>query len=173
MLLAALIVAMQAAAATPRPSPKAVGVCDILAEDPARFNGKIVSVRGRLEATQEGTWLTGECKTHLVAKGLTWGNMLWVDVDASDEGVERSWRTISDKLGRLHADIRRDKIRVTIVGRLETRKSMDDAVYQMPYGPSKVGFGHMGAAPAEIDVISVQDVAVEHPSRNAKLPPKN
>jgi hypothetical protein len=172
MLLAALIVAMQAAAATPRPL-KAVSVCDILAEDPARFNGKIVSIRGRLEATQEGTWLTGDCKTHLITKGLTWGNLLWVYVDDSDEDIERSWRTITDTLSHLHADTQRDKILVTINGRLETRKSMDDAVYQMPYGLSKVGFGHMGAAPGEIDVISVQDVTIEHPSRNARPKPKN
>jgi len=157
MILAAAILAMQAAATVP---PQTLSVCEVLAEDPARFNGATLSIKGRLQATQEGTWLTGDCKTHPVTKGLSWGNILWVYVDDSDEDVERSWRTISDKLTRLHADIQRDKILVTIVGRLETRRSMDDAVYQMPYGPTKVGFGHMGAAPAEINVLSVRDVTV-------------
>lgn len=45
---------------------------------------------------------------------------------------------------------------------------MEDAVYQMPYGPSKVGFGHLGTAPAEINVISVRDVMIVHPQHNAK-----
>jgi hypothetical protein len=66
-----------------------------------------------------------------------------------------------EKLNRLHADITRDKVRVTIVGRLETRLSMNDEVVQMPYGLRKAGFGHMGDSPAEINVISIEDVAVE------------
>lgn len=157
MFWAAAIIAMQAAATMPS---KTLSVCEVLAEDPARFNGETLSIRGQLQATQEGTWLTGDCKTHLITKGLSWGNILWVYVDDSDEDIERSWSTISDKLTRLHVDIQRDKVLVTIIGRLETRKSMDDAVYQMPYGPTKVGFGHMGAAPAEINVLSVREVTV-------------
>ncbi len=168
-LIIAVIIAIHAAMAAPRPDT--LSVCDLIPDDPTKHNGEIVSVRGSLEATQEGTWLAGECNNRLVTKGVTWGNILWVYVDSSDEKIDRSWRLISDKLSRLHAHIDTDLIWVTIVGRLETRKSMDDAIYQMPYGPAKVGFGHLGAAPAEIDVISVQEVTVERRS-NAKKTPK-
>ncbi|HLG96092.1 MAG TPA: hypothetical protein VKX49_07255 [Bryobacteraceae bacterium] len=49
---------------------------------------------------------------------------------------------------------------VTLVGRLETRASMGDAVVQMPYGLARAGFGQ-GDAPAQIDVTSVEDVTIE------------
>jgi hypothetical protein len=168
MFLAIQILLMQAAANAATSSARTLSVCDVLADDPTRLNGQVLSVRGMVEATEEGSWLIGTCKTHLVTKGLTWANIIWIYVDHADEDAEHSWGTISTKASQLHADLRRDKIWVTIVGRLETRKSMEDAVYQMPYGPSKVGFGHLGAAPAEIDVISVRDVTIVPPQHNAK-----
>jgi hypothetical protein len=75
-----------------------------------------------------------------------------------------------EKLNQLHADMGRDKIQVTIVGRIETRASMDDEVVQMPYGLRRAGFGHMGGSPAEINVISIDDVAIE--PRPASKPPR-
>lgn len=167
MFLAIQILLMQAAVSAPTPLARTLSVCDVLADDPARLNGQVLSVRGTVVATEEGSWLTGTCKTHLVTKGLVWGNIIWIYVDQADQEAEHSWGTISTKARQHHADLRRDKIWVTIVGRLETRKSMKDAVYQMPYGPSKVGFGHMGAAPAEINVISVRYVVIVPPTQNA------
>ena len=37
----------------------------------------------------------------------------------------------------------------------------------MPYGLGKFGFGHMSDAPAAIHVMSVRDVTVDRPSRDA------
>jgi hypothetical protein len=34
-------------------------------------------------------------------------------------------------------------------------------VVQMPYGLARAGFGHLGAAPAELNVITVKEVGVE------------
>ena len=143
-----------------------LSVCDVIANDPTKLNGKVIKVRGLLGGTDEGTWLMEECNTHLVTKGLTWENDLSVYVDASDESIARSWERMGAELRRLRADTTRDKVWVTIVGRLETRASMEDEVAQTAHGLVKVGFGHMSGSPAEINVLSVQDITVERrPSR--------
>jgi hypothetical protein len=141
-------------------SATTVSVCDVLAHDPVALNGKILRVRGNLAATDEGTWLIDECQTHLITKGLTWGDTLSIYVNESDQDILRSWEQMSENLKQLGAYIGRDKIWVTVVGRLETRASMDEEVVQMPYGPRRAGFGHMGDAPAELNVIAVEDVTI-------------
>jgi hypothetical protein len=159
-----VVIAMQAGDS--QRSRITMSVCDVLTDDPTKLNGRVISVRGVLGATDEGMWLSGECKTHLVTKGLAWGNDLSVYVPAAEENVARSWDRLSDNLKRRHADIKRDRIWVTIVGRLETRKSIEDEVVQTPHGLSRAGFGHLGGSAAEINVISVEDVVVERRSQN-------
>jgi len=140
---------------------KPLTVCDVLSPDPTRFNGKWIALRGYLEGTDEGVWLAGECATHLVTKGLTWGNYISIWVVESDRSATRSWERLQKRLQRLHADGTKTRVWVTLGGRLETRATMDDAVVQMPYGLMRAGFGHMGASPAELDVVSVRDISVE------------
>jgi hypothetical protein len=137
-----------------------LSVCDVVTHDPTPLNGKLLSVRGRLAGTGEGFWLIGECKEHLVTKGLTWGSDIAVAMDGA-ESATRSWDNMLGRIKDLHADLNRDKILVTISGRLETRGSLNDEVVQMPYGLRKAGFGHMGDSIAQVDVISVEDVVVE------------
>ncbi len=171
-VLLSSVIAVQwlVATTTPARSAETFSVCDVLADDPTKLSGKVVSVRGLLGVTNEGIWLVGECKTHLVTKGLEWGNDLSVYVPAADDRAARSWEQMSNKLKRLHADLRRDRVWVTIIGRLETRQSMDDEVVQMPYGLRRAGFGHMGDSPAEINVVSIEDVSVER--RRGAVPKK-
>jgi hypothetical protein len=132
-----------------------------LTRDPTRLNGNIVKVRGYLAATDHGNFLGGECKAHLVTRGLAWGNLLSLHIDPAHPGVIRSWKSFSVQLTRLHADPRRDGVWVTVVGRLETRASMDDEVIERPWGLQKAGFGHMGGCAAEIDVLSLEGVVIE------------
>jgi hypothetical protein len=166
MIVLAIVIALQAASSErPVRVPMTLSVCDVLADDPTKLNGKVTKVKGLLGGTDEGTWLTAECTTHLVTKGLAWGNDLSVYIDGSDQKTLRSWEKVGQKLKQLRANLGQDRIWVTIVGRLETRASMDDEVVQMPYGMARAGFGHMGGTPAEINVISVEDVRVERKSR--------
>jgi hypothetical protein len=160
-ILIAFVLAIQAGNGTePKPVPL-LNICDVISNDPTKLNGKVIKVRGLLGGTDEGIWLVGECKTHLVTKGLTWGNDLSVYVDESDEAVARSWEKLGQQLRQLHADTRRDRVWVTNIGRLETRASMDDEVVKTEHGLVRVGFGHMSGSPAEINVISVEDVKLE------------
>jgi hypothetical protein len=143
-------------------------VCDLLAGDFTKLNTKVVRVRGLLGGSDEGTWLSSECKTHPVTKGLSWGNNLSVYVDMTDDRTARSWNAMNQKLKSLHADLVQDRVRVTVVGRLETRESLDALVVDMPNGLRRAGFGHLGAAPAEINIITVEDIVVEPRSPSVK-----
>lgn len=143
-------------------------ICDLLHDDPTKLNGKVIKLRGLLAITEEETSLMDECEAHLVTKGLSWGNTVSVSVDASDKDSLRSWEKIGEKLRVLRADLEHDKVWVTVIGRIETRASMDDEVVRRPYGFAKAGFGHLGEAPAEIKMISVESVEVERP--RAKKP---
>ena len=149
------------AAATSAPKPTTV--CEILADDPTKLKGKVLSVRGVLAGTDEGLWLRDRCETHLVTKGMVWPDQLSVYVDGQDESVMRSWSGLLAEEKRQHVNYPQDKVWVTILGSLETRGSMSDEVAQMPYGLARAGFGHMGSSAAEINVISVGDVVVERP----------
>jgi hypothetical protein len=177
MILLTLLMAMQVAPGSPpAKAPNVLSVCDVLLNDPTRLNGKAVRVRGYLTWDAHGESLGGDCKSHLVTKGLAWANYISVYVDAADEGISRSWEQIRTAGRRLHVDWERDRVWVTIVGRLETRPTMDDAVVQRPYGLARAGFG-MGGEPAEINVISVEDIKVERgpidPSRFDVQPPQD
>jgi hypothetical protein len=166
-MLLATIAVMHWLFARPVAPPKAISVCEVLAGDPSRRNGEVVRVRGLYGGTDEGIWLVGECTTHLVTKGLSWGNDLSIYVDVSDKGIAGSWKQMLHRLKQLHAGPTRDRIWVTIVRRIETKPSMDDEVVQMSYGLAKAGFGHLGGSPAEINVLAVVDVTLEANSSKA------
>ena len=162
--------AMQVAEQKPTQLSTPLTVCDILAEDPTKWNGKVVSVRGLFTRSDEGMWLFEECKKHLVTKNLAWSNTLWLEFDTSDQKFRNSWDCMLAELDRLHARIDRDRVWMTLVGRLETRPTMDDAVVQMPYGPMRAGFGHMGGSPAAFNVLSVEDVKLEKSQNKRQRP---
>ena len=165
MLQVLIVLAVQAEARSEPPkSFKTLSVCEVIANDPTKLNGQVVKIRGMLGSTDEGMWLLEEYETHLVTKGVTWGNSLSVYVDLSDKTIARSWEKMGAKLTTLHADTRGNRVWVTVIGRIETRASMDDEVLSGPYGLAKAaGFGHLGGSPAEINVLSVQDTSVERP----------
>ena len=140
-----------------------LSVCDVLRGDPTKLNGSIVSVRGVIEITDEGKWLVDDCSDHLVTQGVVWPNALWLTTDDTDERAMKSLDEMWAKLRRMHANLQRDRVWVTFTGHLRTRGSMDDEVYPGPNGRLvRVGFGHLGAAPAEIIVEKADGLVVEH-----------
>ena len=158
---AALIIFHSCISAEPARLLPILSVCEVLSSNPTKFNGKTISVRGRLESGYHGTWLAGDCKSHLVTQGLAWGNDISVYADLAYENIAHSWERLGRTLKQLHADLHRDKVLVTIVGRLDTRDSLNDMVVQTPHGLARAGYGQGGDSAAEIDVLSVNDVAVE------------
>ncbi len=162
LIFSAALIAMQLSHPSRLAPPIKLSICELLVDDPTRFNGKVIFVRGHLVGTDEGIWLAGDCKNHLVTKGYTWGDVLWIYIDPSDRNVMRSWQRMSEKIKRLNGNVQGGGVYLTIVGGLETRSSMDEEVGLGPDGPRPVGFGHLNGAPAEINVISVTDVTVAH-----------
>ena len=162
MISLVVLLAMQAAdRREPGKSNVTLSVCNVLAHDPTILNGKIIRIKGYVGGTDEGTWLMGDCQTHLVTKGLTWGNDIAWYINLAEEKTARSWERYAKKLKRLRPDWQHDRIWVTVAGRLETRRTMDDPVVQTPYGLARVGFGHLSSSPAEIDVMSIETIDVE------------
>ena len=84
------LMAMQGAGGDKLQPLTTLTVCDVLASDPTRLNGKVIKVRGILAETDEGIWIIDKCKKHLATKGLEWRDALSVYVDSSDEGISRS-----------------------------------------------------------------------------------
>src|SRR5579884_1296257 len=73
------------------PSAGVLSVCEVLNKDPTSLNGRVLSIRGVLGVTDEGTWLWGDCKTHLVIEGVEWANAISVYLDASDDSSKQSF----------------------------------------------------------------------------------
>lgn len=155
-----MLIALQAAATQPHQSGT-LSVCDVLTDDFTKLNGRRLSVRGLIGGTDEGIWLTGDCRSEIVAGGLRWSKHLWIEFGGQDKRAVRSWTAMLQKMRAAGADWTRDRIWATIIGPLETRGSMYDMVTQGPDGPRRAGFGHMGGAPAAMEVVEVRDVVVE------------
>ena len=101
---------------------KPLSVCEALRDDPTVLNGKVIAVRG------------GDCRKRFITNGVSWPNT-WIESAETDEKAERAFGLLSDRLKKMHADPKQDRIWVTFVGRLETRQSMSDAVVSGPDGP--------------------------------------
>ena len=147
ILLLPLLFALQAR--TSDLSTKAVSVCEVLANDPTKRNGRVIKVRGILDQTDEGVWLNGECKDRLVTKGIVWGNNLSVYVDWSDASVSRSWARMGVQARETTRRCRPWQNMGYRRRGLETRRSMNDEVLETLHGLVKIGFGHLGGSPAE------------------------
>jgi len=166
MLAIALLIAVlsQTAGESPTGPPARYStVCEVLKDDPVRLNGSVISVRGILSISDEGAWLFGDCEKHLVTRGVTWSNVLWLETDETDAQAVRSVKNMWKRIRTLHADPRNDSVYVTLVGRLETEASMNAAIVPRMDGTlARAGFGHLGAAPAQIVIQKATDITVVH-----------
>ena len=92
-MLILILFALRAQIATPAAEPSGVvSVCEMVANDPTKLNGKVVAVRGMLVTTEEGDWLGSKgCDRHLVTKGLSWPSILEVQLDDSNS-ARQSWK---------------------------------------------------------------------------------
>lgn len=140
------------------PRPRVLSVCDVL-QNPARLRGRVLSIRGFAVATEEGSWLGGDCRDHLVTKGLTWPNTIWLLVTGGTDfaGLERIRKQISRERSSSA-----DRVWITYVGMLETKSSIEEEVgLDDKGGPHRLGFGHLNDAPAQLDVRTAKDVVIE------------
>jgi hypothetical protein len=133
--------------AAPQTAEKAaISVCTVLANR-LRFNGELISVRGYEESTDEGSWLKGDCKTHITTDGRRWPNLIWLTLSHRDALHEIPFQTNMDALRRFGdrtAAAARSghkyRVRVTYEGMFETEGDQDIGGSEV--GPNHgVGFG--------------------------------
>jgi hypothetical protein len=167
MRLALLLVAFYLFAAPRKPEITAISVCTALA-DRIRLNGKIISVRGYEESTDEGSWLKGDCKTHVTADGHDWPDLIWLSISHRDTLDTIPFQTDVNALHRF-GDITAKAARsghkyrawVTYEGMFETEGDLQIGGDKV--GPSfGVGFGHLNGAPAQLVIKTVRDLKIQY-----------
>jgi len=142
-------------------------VCEILSQR-MDYNGKLVSIRASIHSTDEGVWLDGKnCPGLITSDQYAWPSMIAVqtadakDFTSSYEGL----RKLGPKLKRLGWRGPETCIIWTYTGVFETRATYAKKSY--PNGSSiYIGFGHLGAAPAQLLWKTADDVNVD-PNCNA------
>ncbi len=159
---------------------KAISVCDVI-KDPLRYNGKMVAVRGYLAQTDEGAWLAeDDCPEPLKAvSGFTYRNLIWLQSAESPLALHRVDFTLDEKaLEQVFRQAERlnrgpkDRLRITYVGLLETWGNIRSCTFIGGDGKEHPGgFGHLGAAPAQLLVKTAKDPEVV-PYRSEEPPEK-
>jgi hypothetical protein len=133
------------------------------------YDGQVVRLRDTKSETSEGGWLEGtSCPGAVVTDGFVWPSVVFLQT--SRAGVFRlhkseitydlaSEERASQKYARLKARLPDRCIRWTYIGMFETRQDWSQSKLTYADGTSKfAGFGHLGYAPAQIIVRSVEDV---------------
>lgn len=92
---------------------KPLSACDVLENDPVVLNGRVISVRGIYEGTDDGAWLGGDCRKRLVTDGVSWPNIISIGSAGTAEKAERTFGQLSDTPKRMHTDPEHDRVWVT------------------------------------------------------------
>ena len=147
-------------------------VCEVLSH-PLLYDGQLVRVRGRVNGSDEGAWLVGdECPGVFVTNEQhVWPSTIFLATPSStSSGRTRlhsidfeldpvSERIADSKYRQLRTHIPDKCIAWTYIGLFETRRDWAEAQVVYPNGTTKIiGFGHLGAAPSQIILKSVDDV---------------
>lgn len=147
---------------------RAQSVCEIVT-NLDRYSGKLVTVRARIQSDVD-VWLAADdCKTAIRVGELGFDNLIavaWPNspiVKLKGPNVEFPYDAASGD--RLEAalgsrDIHTQKLYANIVGMIVTRVPPLALVINRPGGPVRVGFGHLGAAPAQIIVKEISNIEV-------------
>jgi hypothetical protein len=137
------------------PTLRPLTVCEVL-RDLSSYSGKIIAVRGRWVASDEGRWLSGErCPARLTTEGFVWPDLIYLE--ESGAVFERNLAAFleggagasAEKVALEMADQTSRAVCVTVIGRLMTRSKLE----VVPGGDGKLrgyGFGHLNAAPAQL-----------------------
>lgn len=151
-------------------APTAVSVCEVLSK-PLAFDGRIVTISGVEEGTDEGLWLAGDCPTHWVTEGQAWPSVIALTMPNVPAPLRihsvdfkfdiESERRLKLKLESLLAAAPKKCIAFTYTGLFETREDWSRARLTYPDGTSKLaGFGHLGEAPGQLLLKSADDVSL-------------
>lgn len=148
-----------------RRKPTVFPICDLFQNLP-QWRGKRIAVRAESVSTMEGYWLTGQCKGGFVTNGYRWPVSLDFAGPAYDSGeiasLVAAHQPSSPAKGEDQFRGRYSVVRTaTYVGRLRMHDQYI-AVCRKWGDWHTLGFGHLGAAAAELIVDTVSDVELTH-----------
>jgi hypothetical protein len=165
LLIAVLAVAWIQSVGAQQPTLTVVDACEVL-HDPARFNGKVVAIRGINDPEAHGAYLKADgCEGVLPNDRFKWQPVIFVSLSENQMASKgRDVRTFVRASEQLAAAIRSQvqlkgngakiaRVKLTYVGLFETRAD----IAKRPGD----GFGPLNAAPAQMYVDEVRDVLVE------------
>jgi len=151
---------------------KTITVCELL-QDPTKYNGKTIALRGEYSVGGHGLYLRGpDCDGLLITKGYRWPSSIWISLTRKEyQKRSMSFEHLLDaqiEVGAVRERQRRgkgassEKVTVTFVGLFETREDLDSVVFQRPDGSLVgIGFGQAPGAPGQFFIDSVKDIVVE------------
>jgi len=162
------------------PKPQTLTVCQALSA-PLKYDGQIVTIRGRSSGTDEGYWVSGDdCPGVITTDGFVWPSAISLamptlplplrlhSVDFTYDWDAR--HRLDTKYKRLRRRVPRACLVFTYTGLFETRT--DWPTHKMVYANGTfnyAGFGHLGGAPAQLLLRSEDDVeAVPNCARGGK-----
>jgi hypothetical protein len=146
-------------------------VCEVLAH-PLQYDGHLITIRGKISATDEGGWLTGDqCPGVFVTDGYVWPSLIALEMPTIPSNLRlhsvdfkydwQSSKRVDAKYHRLLQSGRKDCIVFTYTGLLETRREWSAAKIIYPNGTTKIsGFGHLNDAPAQLLIRTNEDVSL-------------
>jgi hypothetical protein len=143
---------------TERPA-KAYTVCEAL-KDREALQGQTVAIRGTTLTAGHASFLTGACQPHLVTRGFTWPDVIWLSSPPSPEAYDyRADSRVRKEISRLRP-LKADQIVLTYVGIFEA-KDLDKSVEVRNNGALALfGFGPDSDAPARLMVTTQMDPVV-------------
>lgn len=142
-----------------------IPICDLF-QDLPKYKGQRIAVRAEIVGTMEGTWLSGHCKSNFVTDGHRWPVALWyAGPDYYGAQPESLFRIDLNKTAlKPPADPElKDRQNVITTGTFVGRLQMRDKYVGLCRTPDDYianGFGHLGAAAAELIVESAFDATV-------------
>jgi hypothetical protein len=143
-----------------------MSVCEVV-ESLDALSGTLIAVRGEYYFSRE-TSAVGQatCPTILQLQGRKWPNAISLAASQPKpnlrqtsytqlrEFLARATRLLTDLYGTGRNANLRPQVTLTVVGVLHTRTPE----YFAAHGP--LGFGHLNAYPAELEVLGVRDVTI-------------
>ena len=167
-----------AAQAGAEPTLPVLTVCEALSA-PMKYNGRILTIRGRPSGSDEGYWVNGDgCPGVVTTDGFMWPSEISLamptlprplrlhSVDFTYDWDAR--HRLDAKYKRLRKRVPQDCLVFTYTGLFETRT--DWSAQKMVYANGRfsyAGFGHLGEAPAQLLLRSEDDVeAIPNCGRN-------
>lgn len=150
-------------------TPHALTVCEVLSA-PLRYNGRLITIRARVDGTDEGAWLVGNgCPNVLVTAEHVWPSEIFLAMPTLPAPLRihqvnfkfdwDSQRKMEAKSEELKKSIPPECLAFTYTGLFETREDWSRAKLNYANGTSKyAGFGHLGEAPAQLLLRSADDV---------------